>query len=433
MWTFIPSESCPSVPVWPCSTSGSAPDLSTLEYHPGLWATVSGMPSRKPFSWLGWRKRPWSRRLFQTISKISTSGGADALIGWWLDSLASPGASRVRDSASTTNAGYGPLSHESSVECNLQWCSSKMSGALFPGVDSIEFSTTLPRSGSMRNGRVSRQPPLALRTSGKESSSSHIWPTPNSFDAHKPEETTEQYHARNAKKKAQNPNLGAVQWSLTHATLNWPTPLAEDSESCGNHPEATDSLTGAVGLWTTPIAHDARKRSAGQTSGKLSNGAGNACLATEVELWATLNAMAGGSVSRGGERVNEPLFAGQAQQWPTPNARDHKGSDLPSRNGGASLGHATETGVFSHSSRPAPATETDGEECSPKVPGSLPPSARKRLNPCFVEFLMGLPTFWTMPIPLTHFERTGSGAEGMDASLWRQRLLSAISSFVQDY
>lgn len=38
-----------------------------------------------------------------------------------------------------------------------------------------------------------------------------------------------------------------------------------------------------VQRWTTPQAHDTNKRSKGQTSGKLNNGAGNACLATDAE------------------------------------------------------------------------------------------------------------------------------------------------------
>lgn len=39
---------------------------------------------------------------------------------------------------------------------------------------------------------------------------------------------------------------------LNEEVLNWPSPRSEDSESCGNHPNATDSLRGAVGNWVTP-------------------------------------------------------------------------------------------------------------------------------------------------------------------------------------
>ncbi len=48
------------------------------------------------------------------------------------------------------------------------------------------------------------------------------------------------------------------------------------------------------------------------------------------------------------EGGGESNLADDVQGWPTPNSRDHKGTDLQSRNGGASLSHATETGEFSH-------------------------------------------------------------------------------------
>lgn len=41
---------------------------------------------------------------------------------------------------------------------------------------------------------------------------------------------------------------------LEDQAANWPTPRAEDAESCGNHPGATDSLTGATRHWPTPDA-----------------------------------------------------------------------------------------------------------------------------------------------------------------------------------
>jgi len=38
--------------------------------------------------------------------------------------------------------------------------------------------------------------------------------------------------------------------------MNWPTARKEDGESCGNHPGAVDSLTGAVRCWPTPTKQD---------------------------------------------------------------------------------------------------------------------------------------------------------------------------------
>jgi hypothetical protein len=44
--------------------------------------------------------------------------------------------------------------------------------------------------------------------------------------------------------------------TLSEAGKSWPSPRAEDSESCGNHPGATDSLTGATRGWARPAARD---------------------------------------------------------------------------------------------------------------------------------------------------------------------------------
>lgn len=39
---------------------------------------------------------------------------------------------------------------------------------------------------------------------------------------------------------------------LNEAAVKWATPRGEDSESCGNHPGASDSLTGQTKLWLAP-------------------------------------------------------------------------------------------------------------------------------------------------------------------------------------
>jgi hypothetical protein len=101
-----------------------------------------------------------------------------------------------------------------------------------------------------------------------------------------------------------------------------------------------------------------------------------------------------------------------ARNWPTPAARDVKGSDLPRRNGSPSLPELvqnwptprtsdtngvgrhgtggpdlrTVAGEASARSLQAPATEPDGHTCSPEC---------LRLNPQFVNWLQGFPPGWT--------------------------------------
>jgi len=59
--------------------------------------------------------------------------------------------------------------------------------------------------------------------------------------------------------------------SLTQQMRIWPTPRAEDSECCGNHPNAQDSLTGVTrnDTWATPAARDMK---GGYPGGRMRNG-----------------------------------------------------------------------------------------------------------------------------------------------------------------
>jgi len=53
------------------------------------------------------------------------------------------------------------------------------------------------------------------------------------------------------------PTVGdSKQTASSEASKKWPSPRAEDSESCGNHPGATDSLTGATRGLASPAARD---------------------------------------------------------------------------------------------------------------------------------------------------------------------------------
>ncbi len=119
-------------------------------------------------------------------------------------SPASPSASPASEKEQMTNGGSGQPSSTSFVTLvHGSWCS-RTSEDFFQAAEWIQYSQTFPVSGSMRNGQCFQRERLALRTAGSASLSSA-----------------------------------------------WPTARAEDSESCGNHLGATDSLTGM-----TPSAND---------------------------------------------------------------------------------------------------------------------------------------------------------------------------------
>jgi hypothetical protein len=416
---LVPSTSCPSARASECSKPACPPDSNTSDTPRAWWVTVSGTPSLRPVSWRGWKTRAWSRLLFgAATSKTWTPN----LCGGTLTSSrpaspASRGAPPVSSREPTTPAGSGRQSRESSETRNLVWSSSKTSPALFPAVDFISYSTTLPKSGSMRSGVIFRQPKLALRTSENGSSS---WPTPdaNAFGSGMTPETQDARLA-DLKERLAGQNGNGAGRLLAVEVQRWPTPRAEDSESCGNHPAATDSLTGAIGLWATPnTARRGTEPPEEKEARKAESGGGCTDLLTQAEYWST------GAAAPSTDTTGQlPAFCDQpiasvteAVTWPTPNSRDHKGSDLDSRNGGASLSHFAESGERTHSesSPPAPATH-DGSASSPPAPGS-----RRRLNPAFVSLLMGWPWWWTRAEPMPF------AAEGMAS--WRRKLRSRLSS-----
>jgi hypothetical protein len=148
--------------------------------HPVFWVTSSGTPTPRPSSWRGWRTRPWSRLLFGA----ATSPTSTQLRSWVesiscrLDSPASPGALQESGRARTTSAGSGPPSSGSSASASPATSSSRTFRDSI-AMDSVSCFPTLPRSGSMRSGRISQRPTWERRTC---ESGSSFWATPNARD-----------------------------------------------------------------------------------------------------------------------------------------------------------------------------------------------------------------------------------------------------------
>lgn len=181
------------------------------------------------------------------------------------------------------------------------------------------------------------------------------------------------------------------------AAAMWHTPnVPKEVEANGQ----TDKGKRQVGLenqakfWTTPQAHDS---TGGNPDRVRRHGTKHGCanLADDVTMWPTPNARDDHNPSTpDSARSQRKLEQGwtvdpneAAVWWPIPTSRDHKDGDVTNSEvpTNALLGRTA-----SRFSLPALETPTHGVESSRPAQTS-----RRRLNPAFVEWLMGLPVGWT--------------------------------------
>ncbi len=363
MWIHLPSTCCPSAPATADSTSPSSWLCRTLA-RSCTWRAKS-LPAK---SWSRACARVgWMTRRSGLICEPST---ATLGVGAWIASLrASPartsprpargrGSRRARaaDSSSTSCASFARYDLDTS-----SWKTCQRS--LFE--DSTSFSGRWPKQGTMRSGCVSRRRKWAPPTAASGSS---CWPTPQTAET----DSVEPRPSREAtNRKTEYLGRTVQQWiGWTPESATWPTPDANVFQ---------DGMECTLEEW-----EERRRRL--KDSAKTPNG--NGCgtpLSMAANLWSTAKCSEDSQTHRSKERSDELLLTGQAQQWMTPSATDHKGSTAPGQRRGQ-LSEQTEcpTGL------PDPATATGGAESSPSAPAS-----RRRLNPLFVEWLQGLPANWT--------------------------------------
>ena len=401
-------------------------------YVPGLTASDSDWESPFPDTGLAarWREKPlrpqsWSRVKKTAPSLRFLSGivlppstvdlGVERFRSSMREYPVSPGPSPESSLEPPTRDGSGPtcygLSERSSRESSF-W---KRCGVLFK--EAWDWSSeTLPISGMWDTTIFSAHPrsghPIKENAASPSAFGGTAWPTPDA--------NTASY------------SNGQFGMNIREAATAWPSPRSEDSECCGNHPGATDSLTGATKEWAMPDANTA----------SYSNGKFGPNIREQAALWQT--PATDSFHSRGGDRKDEMGLDQQARSYPTPSARDWKdgrASEETTESNARPLnefvlnemenwptprvttsamepseaqlsrirsGEESERGAgackleisASLFSRPDPPTPQDGADSSPITPGSRRPSARKKLNAYFVEMLMGLPPGWTSMLPL---------------------------------
>jgi hypothetical protein len=199
---------------------------------------------------------------------------------------------------------------------------------------------------------------------------------------------------------------------------NWPT--ARGRFDSGQHRGSGDSLHSKVKQWPTAVQQDQGNLSEAdflKRKGRNPDGAITS-LNIVASNWQTPHGMAG--VDRAGKRGGPGggEFGMQAGNWATPRAGNPK-SRIISK-GGKIIAQQAEEFHTPHQApdlltlasrtssnfslknlkrlrrflKPSEAKPSAGSKSSKSGPGS-----RRRLNPVFVEWLMGLPLLWTQPAP----------------------------------
>lgn len=404
MW-IIPSTVSAFVRAQECSISESSSPSSISDREPVLWVTVNGKAAQRPCSWPGWKKRAWSQRLFGAVNWNTSR--ANCLLEKWLQelpgSLALPFRAQENNLGRRMSDGYCPPYSSVFAKQDANGCFLKTSEGCFlqmMGMPSEKFSGSWPSSGSMLNGRcfqVERWGPA---------------------------------------------------WKEL-ASSSWPTARAEDAESCGNHPGASDSLTGVAKNWPTPRCNtgpDSSERHASLcgisrtwptpkagddgttgTQSKMNPKAGRQ-LREEARNWPTPASRdykgdySDEAMIRKDGKTRDDLLPNVASRWTTPTAHDvaERGSGQKpcAKAGNACLPQGCENMGNQEQlefSRPV-LHPSNGNQYS-KTSRTL----RRRLNPVFVSWLMGWPIWWTHPEPINCARR--------EMELWRSKLLQRLSIF----
>ena len=424
--TFAPEAACSASPSSSPSADGYAP-----------WCTSNGKPTPRPLSWRGWRMRPWITLLSGMTSSPSANRSS-------LDMFA---VSVLSSSRRDIPASRSPS----------------------PGSGLASAMIAIYGRGLMRS--LARRNPSAC--SWKTSPDICGWDSGASGEISKAEATALRRDYSRRRKSAR-----AIAASGCSSS-GWPTPRTEDAECCGNHPNAVDSLNGAVALWPTPSAReekaDRMSDEAHQRHKERPDSSFN--LSTEARLWATPRA--GKVTAEDAERWNRrqakggvsmPPLAMQAALWPTPRPAeaDHAGrrTIMPSSMVGlvetATLWPTPMAGTETRSAQggiqlhqtasrwPTPAERdwkgANGTEhlengtgrkhldqlpnfvrhCSPLDPqtstaGGKSSRTTRRLNPRFVEWLMGWPLGWS---------EIGCVLPGTEWSRWLRAMHSSLCALL---
>lgn len=225
----------------------------------------------------------------------------------------------------------------------------------------------LPPSGMTRNGVLFLQPAWEPITGETELL---LWPTPTTQETEHPDATLTQTGRRLSKDGKSSHSLG-----LADAARLWPTPTASGDTSNVNGKFKNPTLGDAVRTWPTPRSSSAMSEDMDTISERMKQpGAYKARLEEAVAM----------------------------ETWPTPTASDWKGRGPNSKQQG--LPEVVKKNPFPTMSANGMGNTGSRQMLDKKISeGSITEEEKKamsagnggKLNPTWVEWLMGFPTGWT--------------------------------------
>ena len=433
MWLYVPT-SCRSAPEPEGSTSASDWRARMLARS----VTWNGKHS-PPQTWSQRLKQvSWTRLLFGAILAPSTASRG---VERWIGSLAESRASRTAPPGNVlgpvTNGTSGPTlpgSLERSGPASSSWKTFQESQGITTSASGQSYEEWI--TGLRRD--YSRRLRLVRHMSGNGSLS---WATPMERNWH-PTGVKQAWDWDGGRYRREDGSL--VETNLPHQTTHWPTPTSRDEKDRGHTqedrpnrgptlgrdvlnwptpttaPNAPNTNTNtkngpaslgkaAQGMWATPnVPSGARMAGHAERKGRTYTSAEGkkvqVGLEWETRLWPTATVSTGAyACGKGNPETPILKLDGAARIFPTPTASDSKGFDGPNK-----------TSPSKDYSRLPRMTSTPGHDCSPKC---------RRLNPLFVERLMGWPGGWT----LLPSGRTGSGSLATEWSRWWRLMRSALS------
>ena len=234
------------------------------------------------------------------------------------------------------------------------------------------WSESLPPSGSVSTGEHSELTMWAHPTDASVGGVSG-WPTPNVRD----------YHAQGA---GMNPASRSMGLSTQVQKQGWPTPTATERSGINPNTGQGAGLNLGAKNWPTPREEAGFKQPTHRydKDGKL-------VLRSEY-----------GKTGQGTfDTTLTTAVAAVTQNWPTPRKVDWKGSGptVIRKDGKSRFDQLVYLAEQSQPGPQAQKTQTDGPLSSQSDQTSPQPST-KRLNPGFVEWIMGVPIGWTSLKPL---------------------------------